>query len=72
MFKIFNLKTIDKTSGVTNAATIKQKLQWLFAGCPTRDRKVIDRFIQKKKKEMKTNFYGGDAPSSNTFSLPSS
>ena len=51
MFKIFSLKTIDPASGVTQAATFRQRIAWLIAGCPIRDRKVVERFIEKKQKE---------------------
>ena len=50
MFKIFSLKTIDPASGITQAATFRQRIAWLIAGCPIRDRKVVERFIEKKQK----------------------
>ena len=71
MFKIFHLKTIDKDSGIVFSATLSQRLAWLFSGCPIRDRKVIDRFIQKKHKQKKAILNDGVSLSSNTFSLPS-
>ena len=71
MFKIFSLKTIDPSSGVTQAATFRQRIAWLIAGCPIRDRKVVDRFIEKKQREKNENFARAIS-SSNTFSLPSS
>ena len=49
MFKIFSLKTIDPSSGITESATLRQRIAWLIAGCPIRDRKVVDRFIEKKQ-----------------------
>ena len=71
MFKIFSLKTIDPSSGITESATLRQRIAWLIAGCPIRDRKVVDRFIQKKQKEKNENFARAIS-SSTTFSLPSS
>ena len=71
MFKIFSLKTIDPSSGITESATLRQRIAWLIAGCPKRDRKVVDRFIKKKQKEKNENFARAIS-SSNTFSLPSS
>ena len=71
MFKIFSLKTIDPSSGITESATFRQRIAWLIAGCPIRDRKVVDRFIEKKQKEKNENFARAIS-SSNTFSLPSS
>ena len=71
MFKIFSLKTIDPSSGITESATLRQRVAWLIAGCPIRDRKVVDRFIKKKQKEKNENFARAIS-SSNTFSLPSS
>ena len=71
MFKIFSLKTIDPSSGITESATLRQRVAWLIAGCPIRDRKVVDRFIDKKQKEKNENFARAIS-SSNTFSLPSS
>ena len=71
MFKIFSLKTIDPSSGITESATLRQRIAWLVAGCPIRDRKVVDRFIKKKQKEKNENFARAIS-SSNTFSLPSS
>ena len=71
MFKIFSLKTIDPASGVTQAATFRQRIAWLIAGCPIRDRKVVERFIEKKQKEKNENLARAIS-SSNTFSLPSS
>ena len=71
MFKIFSLKTIDPASGVTQAATFRQRIAWLIAGCPIRDRKVVDRFIEKKQRE-KNEIVASAISSSNTFSLPSS
>ena len=71
MFKIFSLKTIDPSSGITESATLRQRVAWLIAGCPIRDRKVVDRFIEKKQKEKNENFARA-LSSSNTFSLPSS
>ena len=72
MFKIFNLKTIDPSSGNTESATIRQRIAWLIAGCPIRDRKVVDRFIAKKHKEKNLIISAGAVANSNTFSLPSS
>ncbi len=71
MFKIFSLKTIDPSSGITESATLRQRIAWLIAGCPIRDRKVVDRFIEKKQREKNENFARAMS-SSNTFSLPSS
>ena len=71
MFKIFSLKTIDPSSGITESATLRQRVAWLIAGCPIRDRKVVDRFIEKKQREKNENFARAIS-SSNTFSLPSS
>ena len=71
MFKIFSLKTIDPSSGITESATLRQRVAWLIAGCPIRDRKVVDRVIEKKQKEKNENFARAIS-SSNTFSLPSS
>ena len=71
MFKIFSLKTIDPSSGITESATFRQRIAWLIAGRPIRDRKVVDRFIEKKQKEKNENFARA-LSSSNTFSLPSS
>ena len=72
MFKIFNLKTIDPSSGTTESATIRQRIAWLIAGCPIRDRKVVDRFIANKHKEKNLIISAGAVANSNTFSLPSS
>ena len=71
MFKIFSLKTIDPSRGITESATFRQRIAWLIAGCPIRDRKVVDRFIEKKQREKNENFASAIS-SSNTFSLPSS
>ena len=71
MFKIFSLKTIDPSSGITESATLRQRIAWLISGCPIRDRKVVDRFIEKKQKE-KNEIVARAISSSNTFSLPSS
>ena len=71
MFKIFSLKTIDPSSGITESATLRQRIAWLIAGRPIRDRKVVDRFIEKKQKE-KNEIVARAISSSSTFSLPSS
>ena len=71
MFKIFSLKTIDPSSGITQAATLRQRIAWLISGCTIRDRKVVDRFIEKKQREKNENFARAIS-SSNNFSLPSS
>tara|TARA_Y100001937_G_scaffold113541_1_gene162332 strand:- start:193 stop:408 length:216 start_codon:yes stop_codon:yes gene_type:complete len=71
MFKIFSLKTIDPSSGVVDTATFRQRIAWLLAGCPIRDRKVVDRFVEKKQKQ-KNEIVARAMQNSNTFSLPSS
>ena len=71
MFKIFSLKTIDPSSGITESVPFRPRVAWLLAGCPIRDRKVVDRFIEKKQKQ-KNEIIASAISSSNTFSLPSS
>ena len=76
MLKIFTLKCIDPSSGNTYKATFREKLAWLLAGCPVRQRKVIDRFVEKKHRQHRQDYVvtlkNGANANSNTFSLPSS
>lgn len=71
MMKFFNLKTLDTTSGIVCSATLYERIVWLFKGCPTRDERVVARFVEKKKKG-KTHMNERTLATSNTFSLPSS
>lgn len=72
MLKIFTLKTIDPASGVVVKATFREKLAWLIAGRPLRNKKVVHRFLDKRHKaELKVQNFGNANVHSNTFSLPS-
>jgi len=46
--KFFNLKCVDKGTGVAHRASWIERLKWLASGCPLRDEAVVQRFCEKK------------------------
>ena len=53
--KFFKLKTVDPLNGLVTNATWKQRLQWLLKGCPLRNQKVVERFVQIKHRQPTIN-----------------
>ena len=48
--KFFTLRVVHP-SGITERATWKQRIQWLFGGCHLRDERVVSRFCQMKRNQ---------------------
>ncbi len=64
--KFFKLKTVDPASGIVCFATWKQRVMWLLRGCPLRDQRVVERFVQLKHKLDVSNLHFQTSQNSNT------